>query len=298
MFAPIQDVKWLNTAGNELAKAGFNLPPASPNARAHAARLKALNEKPAAPAAEAKPAAGPKQEPAVEKEAEEVAKPEVKAVEEEEDDDDDDSDDDDEEDEVLAEEVAEEDFDASMSEEALKMREDLMATRHELRAFHVVHRSSAGKLRRRLARKSEKLAKVEAKLGNDPDKLDFMRKVNRELADAQRKLLNLQYTWTNMEAEVTELEWQESKGKEEFEAVESLGATLKAELNERRVEQEETDAELAENKDILAELQLQHKRASGTALDGMNREELKAMKTSLTDARAAILKLIESKEGA
>ena len=47
------------------------------------------------------------------------------------------------------------------------------------------------------------------------------------MADAQRKLLNLQYTWTNMEAEVTELEWQETKGKEELQAVEvTLPRTL------------------------------------------------------------------------
>ena len=38
-----------------------------------------------------------------------------------------------------------------------------------------------------------------------------------------------------------------------------LGKTLAAELKERRLEQEETDAELAENKEILAKLQLQHK---------------------------------------
>jgi len=116
------------------------------------------------------------------------------------------------------------------------------------------------------------------------------------LADAQRKLLNLQYTWTNMEAEVTELEWQETKGKEELQAVEQLGKTLAAELKERRLEQEETDAELAENKEILAKLQLQHKRAKGEALDGTSREELTVMKTTLTTARAAIQKLIEAKE--
>jgi len=171
-----------------------------------------------------------------------------------------------------------------------------VTTRQELRAFRAVHRSSAGKLRRRLGRKTEKLAKMEERIGNDPEKLDFMRKVNRELADAQRKLLNLQFTWSNMESELTELEWQESKGKEELQTVQNLGKTLSSELEERTEEQEETDAELTENKELLTTLQLQMQRAKGDNLDGMSREELKEMNTSLTQALEIVQKSIEAKE--
>ena len=44
MFAPITDVKWLVDKGNELGREGHTLPRPSPNARAHSARLLALNE--------------------------------------------------------------------------------------------------------------------------------------------------------------------------------------------------------------------------------------------------------------
>jgi len=292
MFEPICDVTWLIKEGNKLGAKGHHLPQPSPNARAHAARLKAIAE--AEKEKEATPAAP------VESDAPATPEPPAAPVPESQasagDDASSDISDEEEEDELEEEEAhPDEDFD-DVTEDALRLREDLVTCRHELRAFRAVHRSTAGKLRRRLTRKTEKLSSIESRLGNDPDKLDFMRKVNRELADAQRKLLNLQYTWTNMEAEVTELEWQETKGKEELQAVEQLGKTLAAELKERRLEQEETDAELAENKEILAKLQLQHKRAKGEALDGTSREELTVMKTTLTTARAAIQKLIEAKE--
>ena len=57
-----------------------------------------------------------------------------------------------------------------LTEQALSMRDELVYTRHELRAFKVVHRSTAGKLRRRLGRKTDRLKAVESKLGNDPDR--------------------------------------------------------------------------------------------------------------------------------
>jgi len=283
MFKPICDVTWLSTAGNELAKAGHPLPPPSPNARAHAARLKAQFDAEAAaaaaPAPEPEPAAAPV--PESQASAEDDADSDISDVEGA---------------EMEAEEVyPDEDYD-ELTEQALSMRDELVYTRHELRAFKVVHRSTAGKLRRRLGRKTDRLKAVESKLGNDPDKLEFMRKVNRELADAQRKLLNLQYTWTNMEAEVSELEWGVSKGKEELEQVKGLGDTLASELTERRVEQEETDAELLENKEILTALKLEHKRASGEMLDGTSREDLVQLKSKLGDARAAIQKLLEEKQ--
>merc|ERR1711981_578879 len=124
------------------------------------------------------------------------------------------------------------------------------------------------------------------------------RKVNRELADAQRKLLNLQFTWSNMESELTELEWQESKGKEELETVQNLGQTLTSELEERTEEQEETDAELTENKESLAALQLQMQRAKGDNLDGISREALKEMNASLTQALKIVRNSIGAKEEA
>lgn len=176
-------------------------------------------------------------------------------------------------------------FDPGMSEAANNMRTDLMYTKAELRAFQMVHNSTAGKLRRRLARKTEKLQSVEVMLGNDPDKLEFMRKVNRELADAQRKLLNLQYQWTSMEAEVTELQWQETKGKEELAAVQKMTKMLDNELEERRVEQAETDAELAEGKQTLEDATREYNKLKGEALEGVGRDELKDMKAKLAAAK-------------
>lgn len=177
---------------------------------------------------------------------------------------------------------------SNLSADSQRLYDELLATRNELRAFRLVHRNSAGKLQRRLARKTEKLAKIDETLGNDPDKVDFMRKVNRELADAQRKLLNLQFTWSSMESELTELEWEKNKGQEELSKAQKLGETLSQELEERQAEQTETDTELVENKEEQAELQPITKRVKGENLDGISREELQEMKKSLNQALAAI----------
>ena len=57
----------------------------------------------------------------------------------------------------------------------------------------------------------------------------------------------MQYTWTTMESEVQELEWQLEKGKEEYVAIGKQNKKLTAETTQRRADEKETLDELAES---------------------------------------------------
>ena len=84
---------------------------------------------------------------------------------------------------------------------------------------------------------------------------------------------------------MTELQWQETKGKEELAAVQKMTKMLDNELEERRVEQAETDAELAEGKQTLEDATREYNKLKGEALEGVGRDELKDMKAKLAAAK-------------
>ena len=65
-----------------------------------------------------------------------------------------------------------------------------------------------------------------------------------------------------MESEVQELEWQETKGEEEFEAIEKQHKNLSQETEERRAEEKETLAELDQCAKELEELTASNKVTS------------------------------------
>eukprot|EP00658_Telonema_sp_P-2_P002574 TRINITY_DN10973_c0_g1_i2.p1 TRINITY_DN10973_c0_g1~~TRINITY_DN10973_c0_g1_i2.p1 ORF type:complete len:215 (+),score=78.52 TRINITY_DN10973_c0_g1_i2:657-1301(+) len=179
------------------------------------------------------------------------------------------------------------DLGQDISQEANLVVSKLRASAHELRSFRMVHRSASGKLKRRLARKTEKLEKLESRL-EDPDKIEFMRKINRELAEAQRRLLNLQYTFTTMESEVQELEWQESKGGEELAAVEKQHKKLSAESAIRKSEEKETLEELATGHKDLERTTASNNHYFGEDLEECEMEELEKMRDTIKKTLAAL----------
>merc|ERR1711865_490056 len=272
MFGMVSDISYLNEVNSILTKEyGIAMPGPSANARDHARRFREEEEK-----TNVKEEAAPAEDS---DEEEEPVKPAARV--EKKADDSDDSDSDDEED---VEE--EEDFAPTTSNANTMVSKSRCAT-HELRAFKAVHRSSAGKIKRRLERKTEKLDKLEARL-DDQKEMEYMRKVNRELADAQRQLLNLQYTWTTMESEVQELEWQETKGEEEFEAIEKQHTNLSQETEERRAEEKETLDELDQCAKELEELTASNKYYYGENLEECDMEVFAKYKATLTSTIAAL----------
>lgn len=279
MFGMIADITWLNKVNNELVKEyGIQMPGPSANARDHSQRLRVLEEKKIQEAKQEQEAA---EEPAPAP-AEETPDPERSDNAELSDDSDSD------EFEVSEEEPEEElELGQEASEEANAVLSKLRIAAHELRSFKMVHRSSSGKLKKRLERKTEKLDKLEARM-EDPDKVEFMRKVNRELADAQRQLLNLQYTWTTMSSEVQELEWQEAKRSEELEPIEKQNAKLKDETRERQAEEKETLDELAQSQKELEETTASNKHYFGEDLEQCELDELEKMKATIQKTLASL----------
>merc|ERR1711907_610301 len=274
MFGMIADISYLNRVNNELVKEyGIQMPGPSANAREHSNRLRAAEEK---KVEASKPQPEPEPEP-------EPAQNDSDAAEA-------DTDDSDDEVYVQSDDDGEEEIDLGKdaSAEANAILTKLRAAAHELRALRVVHRSSSGKLKRRLARKTERLETLESRI-EDPDKVEYMRKVNRELADAQRQLLNLQYTWTTMESEVQELGWQSEKAKEEFVAIEKQNKKLTAETSQRRADEKETYDELAESEKELKEAKASTNYHFGENLEEVTSiEELEEIKATITKTLAAL----------
>eukprot|EP00656_Telonema_subtile_P051494 TRINITY_DN6939_c0_g1_i4.p1 TRINITY_DN6939_c0_g1~~TRINITY_DN6939_c0_g1_i4.p1 ORF type:complete len:443 (+),score=165.31 TRINITY_DN6939_c0_g1_i4:67-1395(+) len=284
MFGMISDITWLNKVNNEIQKE-YNIPMPGPsaNARDHAKRLRDAEQAKVAEAqAAATPAPAPAPAPAEEARTAEVEGSDNTEVSDSDSDDTCDRSDRSEEDPV--EELT---LRGDVSSDANAVLSKLRSAAHELRAFRMVHRSSSGKLKRRLERKSEKLAKLEARM-EDPDKVEFMRTVNRELADAQRQLLNLQYTWTTMESEVQELEWAEEKGVEELEAIEKQHQKLSAEAETRRAEEKETLDELDQGAKDLQEAESSNKHYFGEGLAECEMAELEEMKATIKKTLALL----------
>jgi hypothetical protein len=280
MFGMITDISYLNEVNSVLTQEyGISIPGPSANARDQAKRFRQDEENSQAKEEEV---AAPEDSDDDEEKPSQPAQVEKKKAE-----DSDDSDLSDDEGEVEEEEEEEEDFPAPTTAQASNMVSKARCASHELRSFKSVHRSSAGKMQRRLARKTEKLDKLEAQL-DDQKEMEYMRKVNRELADAQRQLLNLQYTWTTMESEVQELEWQESKGEEEFEAIAKQHKNLSQETEERRAEEKETLAELDQCAKELEELTASNKHFFGENLEECDMEVLAELKSTITKTLAAL----------
>jgi len=280
MFGMVSDISYLNEVNTVIAKEdGIPMPGPSGNARDHSRRFREEEErsKKANESTTAAPESSDDEKPAPRA----SRAPAKKAA---------DSDDDSDSDEDLVEDEEEEEEEEQFNPTtttAMAMVNKARCASNEVKSFKTVHRSSSGKVKRRLERKTEKLSKLEARL-DDQKEMEYMRKVNRELADAQRQLLNLQYTWTTMESEVQELEWQETKGEEEFEAIEKQHTNLSQETEERRAEEKETLDELDQCAKELEELTASNKYYYGENLEECDMEVLAKYKATLTSTIAAL----------